>query len=503
MKSAYRLLALALVAIMTLGCFAACAETGDQTADTTLAPAETQAPVVDVETTESPYDADGYLKSSLPDELDFGGEAITVLWWTDVENPEFFVEEQNGELINDAIFQRNLNVETKMGVKLEWVDIKGQYNNGVGKAYSDHVGNVYASGDQTYDLMSAHSRTIALTAKNGYCADMTELEYLDFEKPWWPTVMLDTATIGDSLYFVTGDVSTNSIHQMYAIFYNKDILSQYPELVEPSTSVLEGNWTIEAMQILTKGLYQDLDGSNGANENDFYGFTSLNWHFDAVYYGAGLRQAEPDPELLMKISPDYFSEKADTLVGIIGEWVKQGDVYINSSNYSKVFLNGNALMSMSRHHDIAKGITDAGFSYGIVPIPKYDKDQENHITCVGNPCSFYSIFVNSADANRAAAVLECWASEAFRTTTPAVFETTMKLRYSETSVESQMYDIIRAGIIFDFGRLFNSELGAMSDQWDNAAIADTPWASISKRMQKTLEKQFKAITDSFAALEAN
>ena len=62
MKSAYRLLALALVAIMTLGCFAACAETGDQTADTTIANAETQAPIVDVETTENLYDADGYLK---------------------------------------------------------------------------------------------------------------------------------------------------------------------------------------------------------------------------------------------------------------------------------------------------------------------------------------------------------------------------------------------------------------------------------------------------------
>ena len=50
MKSAYRLLALALVAIMMLGSFAACAETGDQTSDTTLANAETQAPIVDVET---------------------------------------------------------------------------------------------------------------------------------------------------------------------------------------------------------------------------------------------------------------------------------------------------------------------------------------------------------------------------------------------------------------------------------------------------------------------
>ena len=102
---------------------------------------------------------------------------------------------------------------------------------------------------------------------------------------------------------------------------------------------------------------------------------------------------------------------------------------------------------------------------------------------MGNPCSFYAIYVSSTDANRAAAVLECWASEAYRLTTPAIFEMTMKLRYSETSVESEMYDIIREGVVFDFGRLFNSSLGAMSDQWDNAAIAGTPWASITKRMQ--------------------
>ena len=65
----------------------------------------------------------------------------------------------------------------------------------------------------------------------------------------------------------------------------------------------------------------------------------------------------------------------------------------------------------------------------------------------------------------------------------------------------EMYDIIRAGIVFDFGRLFNGDLGNMSDQWDNAAIAGTPWASIAKRMQKQLDKQFKAIIDSFIALE--
>lgn len=498
MKSATRLIALALASLMLLGMLVACAETGDRTPETTqdastVAPGNQQTE----ETTESPYDDQGYLKSNLPDELDFGGETVTVLWWKDVERPEFFVEDTTGDLITDAIYQRNSNVEAKMGVTLDWVDIYGQYNDGVGKAYAEHVGNMYSSGDRTYDLMSAHSRTIALTAMYGYCADLMDLEYLDFDMPWWPSVMTETATIGDSMYFVTGDVSINSIHQMYVIFYNKDILAKYPNLVEPSASVLENKWTLETMMQLTTDLYQDLDASNGANEGDFYGFTSLSWHFDAIYYGAGLKQADKDPDELLKISDDYFSEKAITLCDKVGEWIRQGDVYINSTYYDDVFCNGNSLMVMARHKDVAEKIVESGFGYGIAPIPKYDDQQERHITVVGNPVSFYAIYTLSEDTNRAAAVLECWASEAYRLTTPALFEATMKLRYSETSVESQMYDIIRAGIVFDFGRLFNSSLGAMSDQWDNCAVGGASWASISTRMKKTLPKQLKEITDAF------
>ena len=503
MKKYARYISLLLASLMILALLVGCAETNDPAAETTLAPAETAAPGESqvAETTESIYDENGYLKSSLPDELDFGGETITVLWWTDVENPEFFVEEQSGDMISDAIFQRNANVESKMGIKLEWEGIKGQYNNGVGKAYADHVGNVYASGDSTYDLMSAHSRTIALTAMYGYCADLMQAEYLDFDKPWWPAVMLDTATIGDSLYFVTGDVATNSIHQMYAIFYNKDILAQYPELVEPSTYVKEGNWTMETIQILTKELYQDLDASNTANENDFYGFTSLNWHFDAVYYGAGLKQADADEDNLFKISDDYFSEKAINLSDYMDAWAVSDDVWTDSNNYRTPFYNGNSFMVMARHKDVADTVVDSGFSYGIVPIPKYDEAQERHITVVGNPVSFYSIYANSKDQNRAAAVLECWASEAYRNTTPALFETTMKLKYSETSTESEMYDIIRAGIIFDIGRLFNSDLGAMSDQWDNSVVDHTSWGAASAAYKKVLPKQLQKITDAFLKLQ--
>ena len=288
MKLTARILALVMATLMLVGAAVACGKTEEPAATTAAADqggAADATTAATEATTENPYDENGYLKSSLP-ELNFNGETVTILWWTDVEKPEFVVEEVTGDLVNDAIYQRNMNVQETLNVTFAWDSTKGQYNDGVGAAYAKYVGNGYNAGDTTWDLMAAHSRTMALTAMYGYCADLMQLDYLDFSMPWWPTVMTETATIGERMYFVTGDVSVNSIHMMYVIFYNKDIMNEY-KIQDPSALVLEGKWTMENLQAVTKDLYQDLDNNGSKNYNDFFGFTSLNWHYDAIYYGAG------------------------------------------------------------------------------------------------------------------------------------------------------------------------------------------------------------------------
>ncbi len=507
MKLTARILALLLASLMLISAVACggsdnsettTAAGGDATTtaggDSTTAATET--------TTENPYDANGYLKSDLPEDLNFNGETITVLWWNDVEKPEFNVEEVTGELVGDAIWQRNQNVQEKLGIKLEWDDTKGQFNSGVGAAYAQYVGNGYNAGDQTWDLMAAHSRTMALTSQYGYCADMMELDYLNFEMPWWPTVMTETATIGDALYFVTGDCSTNALHMMYTFFYNKDILNEY-KLPDPTAMVKEGKWTIEAMETLTKDLYQDLDNSGNESKDDFYGMTTLYWHLDSLWYGSDMMLVAKDEEKLFKISDDFYSEKAIALCDDLGKWCQSDDVYVNSDNYRTPFTTGNALMSVARHKDIIDQILDADFSYGILPAPKYDEAQENYITAVGNPVSFYSIYANTKDADRAAAVLECWAAEAYRTTTPALFETAMKLKYSETSTESEMYDIIRSGITFDIGRLYHEQLQGMIDLFTLCAEAGKSWQAKYAAYKVPLNKSIEKIAKIYIDLQAS
>ena len=120
---------------------------------------------------------------------------------------------------------------------------------------------------------------------------------------------------------------------------------------------------------------------------------------------------------------------------------------------------------------------------------------------MGNPFTLYAVYANTKDANRAAAVLECWAAEAYRTTTPAQFETTMKLKYSESDVESEMFDIIRTTVCFDMGRMFNNELSAITDIFFGAVDNGQSWATLSKAYTKTLPKLMDKISNAFLALQ--
>ena len=71
---------------------------------------------------------------------------------------------------------------------------------------------------------------------------------------------------------------------------------------------------------------------------------------------------------------------------------------------------------------------DVDFQYGVVPAPKWDSTQEDYYTCVGNAFTLYAIMGNSERPDLASAVLECWASEAYRRTTPFLLPTPGSLR---------------------------------------------------------------------------
>ena len=119
MKKNPRILAAILLAAMLIPTMFACGgDGGKKPADTTAA--ETTVP----EETAPTHDANGFLLDDIPEDIDFDGTTVNILKWNHYESKDFNVEEENGEILNDALYNRNRTAEERLNVVLEFPEVK-------------------------------------------------------------------------------------------------------------------------------------------------------------------------------------------------------------------------------------------------------------------------------------------------------------------------------------------------------------------------------------------
>ena len=165
-----------LAALMTLPTLASCG--GDGTADTT--DAVTTGVESEVETID-PNDR-SQTKDSLPDNLDFGGRKFGVYCASTVRNEEFFagLGEETGEVVEDAVYRRNLSVQERLNIVFQSDSYDFGWNQIAGE-----VQKLVMAGDPTYDLfLGAQAGVTQLVTENCF-VNAYDVEYLDFSQPWW------------------------------------------------------------------------------------------------------------------------------------------------------------------------------------------------------------------------------------------------------------------------------------------------------------------------------
>ena len=494
MKNMMRLAALLLAVLMCAGAVA-CGK-GEDVAATTAQNTEATTASTDAAATEE----EPSVKLDLPETLNYNGDEVSVLHW-DSEKPEFGMEEITGSLVNDAIYQRNTNIEERLGVKLKFTEQNGSVD--YMAEFAQAVQNAFQSGAREYDIIPTYSRTAAILSTRGLYYNLNDIDdnYINLDQPWWPDCITSTVTIGDAIYFITGDCSTNVLHMMYTIWINKDLINEY-KLEDPYTLVRNKQWTLDKLIELTTNTYQDLNNNGQEDDNDFFGFVGVDYGMDAFYTGSGLRLVDLHDTDYLIISPDYSSEKTVDLVDKLGAVCLSTDWSITSAN-TTIFQQERALFCQNRTYYAKRYLLEVDFSYGLVPTPMYDLEQENYISVLANPITLYGIMAD-AEVSRLSeltAVLECWGSEAYRLTTPALFETNMKLKYSETSDESEMFDIVRDTIFLDLGRVFSQDLQYMSEIPSSTAAEGGSWATKYAQYQRPLEKGIQKVVSTIRSFQ--
>ena len=187
MKLFSRLLTFGLATLMCLSSIVSCGTSGDEEesmATTTTAAAITTSVSEQTTTaveTESPYDVNGYLKDTLDPTLNYNGEEVSILYWNDAYNVEFEVEQLSGDLVKDALYNRNSAVEERLGIEFVWTGTPG--NNSNQQPYVQTVINDANSGGE-YEIYAGYSMTAATLTLQGYTRDLMDLEHLNFDMPW-------------------------------------------------------------------------------------------------------------------------------------------------------------------------------------------------------------------------------------------------------------------------------------------------------------------------------
>ena len=507
MKTFARLLALLLACLMLVCLFAACDKKAGTEEDED----------VDDTVIDSRFDINGRLKDDLPKSLNWEGEQIHILHWTDAEHPEFEEESISGDNVRDAIFERNNNVTDRLNIEIQWYGQLGNVNNITN--FVRHVTAQYENNTQMYDLIVAYSRTVGMCAINGFLynlATITENNYMDLSKPWWPPQLVETVNFGDDYYFISGDMSTNVLYMMRCIYYNKDLFERY-QIESPYQMVYDGKWTLDKMIAITSDRFEELDGNNQPTDGDMYGFVSCDYMCNSFLPACNLRCIDDNPgegDVLM-ISPDYGSSKMVKLVNKMGNWMATDSVRVHwadvesqatRDNVTDAFKNGRSLLALHPAAEAATYSALENFSFGIMPTPKYDERQVNYYTGMGNRYSLYSIFVDFRDRegmtrdeqlSMFTSIMECWASEGYRLTTPEIFEVNMQLKYSEGQDETNMFEYIRSGITFELGQIFDMYCSTITERPMKAACAHASWSSQYAAYKNTMSKQLAQICDNF------
>ncbi|MCQ2427007.1 MAG: hypothetical protein MJ137_01220 [Clostridia bacterium] len=494
MKTTKKMISVLLSVLMSAAVFAGCANAPTDQSDTTTE-AVTSANGNESAETESIYDKDGYLKDTLDSKLNYNGDTVNILHWSDRLHEEYIADDINGEIVNDAIYYRNEAVKNRLGVEFNFIGTRGDASNV--SNFTGTVENGLKAGTQPYDIVSAHSFSIGSCAAKGFLTDISNAENIDFSKPWWPETLISKSTINDKLYFVSGDISANAIYMMYVTFFNKLLLDEY-KLDNPYDFVADGSWTIDKQLSMCKDVYIDLNNNGVKDIGDQFGQYAYTNHLDTFLWGSDIVVIDVTGDAPV-ISEEFMSEKVQNLQEKLRTFFynsQDGLVLTVNSSVHQHFMAGISLF----WNDCCRNATvfaKTELSYGIVPIPKYDESQESYTTLVANPFSLYAIPNDSQKIDELCAVLECMASESYRKLSPVIFETAMKYKYSRDDKSSQMFDIVKENVVFDLGRIFSTSLGTPTGVWQKSITEGTPWMTTMRIQIKTWSKQITELMKAF------
>lgn len=446
--------------------------------------------------TQTAEPAETTLTDAVP-ELDFGGTSLRTIQ-QEQATYYFYTDTENGEPVNDVIFQRNRHTEERFNVVIEESTVD------VYSTVSSLVRNAVTAGEDAYDLVLSQIFKSGSDAAAGYFYDWYELPYIDLSMPWY-TKSINEAAVGDKLFMVESDLSLSYTQQTWMMLYNATKASalDLPDFYE---MVDNGTWTIDKLYEYSSTAYSDVNGDGTQDDGDFYGFAATPGGClltGYLYAGEGrLVEVSDDLALSYPIAEEHSIDVLTKISRLFFDnpgAIKKTDA-LRGTRMS-LFPKGNILFEAMQAGDlILDDMRQMDDMFGVLPMPKYDESQSEYYTVVDGGADIMTIPITVTQTEMIGAVVEAMSAESWQNVTGTYIDLALEQKGTRDERSVTMLRSILDSRIIDFGYLYDSGSGYALKLETLVKNADQLKSSIDKNM-KAVNKFYEGVLDTLTSSE--
>ena len=376
---------------------------------------------------------------------DYNGEEFHILAPTwGLYQLYFFADEQTGEPMNDAIYERKMRVEDYLGVNIT-------YDNDSTAIY-EIMGKVQTSvmaGDDAYQLVLTHCiHGVSSMVTSGLLYDWNDLVYCNLDKSYWNQNCNESLSINGHQYYAVSDFM---LPDPNCILFSKDMVESH-SLENPYELVRNGGWTLDKFIEMSSKVTVDLDGNSVYDFNDQYGLGSPNdWYWNSFLYSSNIYLVSKDKDGSFELAIN--NNRTVDLIEKLDRFVNgANDTYIYSHTLGedeRLKISSGRILFQIEAVQRLNLLRDSEVEFGILPYPKYDEAQDDYYSNDWSGLMCVPKTVSNPDM--VGQVCELLALYSGETTIPAYFDLMLGEKLSRDDDSKEMLNIIFDNIVFDPG----------------------------------------------------
>ena len=484
------------------------------------------------------YNCETYTSVIPVDDLDFEGDTITVLHRDSVSFQREWYKKIPEDNLDEVISMRNEMVSESLNMKVRYEAISGSNYadclNGFTAAIKEDVDYDF----HKYDVVANHAYASASAFIRDYISNLADKDvfpYFELSLPCWNQSLVNDSLINDQLYYITGDLNLSTFDKTMVVFLNKKMYNEKKSADDPNdlqSLALEGydakNKIGKAGGFTYDDLYrwatvwEDNNGTSGNQHDDFHAISApygsmpidalpFAWELDYIRYNQdgthkyNIVGNTKIQEAVVKAQKLFNSALNDGVSNANnGGECSLGDCSEPIAHFAadkSIFAFG--LLYGSEADNAA--IREMSSEYGLLPMPKYNADQERYVTTADSDYTLITVInhVNSSVPTKVemvSAYLQYSAEESYTNIRSYYIDSVIAPKGKESSsteMSVAIFNIIADNIELPFAYVYAPQLNYVLNNCWRDVVTDSHISGAT-----TAKDAYEAESDKYdAALE--